>query len=232
VRTVGIIGGIGPQSTIEYYRLLIAAWRQQKGDGAAPSIVINSIDLAKMLELMANDRNAAVEYLVAEVNRLERAGADFGVLAANTPHVLFEEIQRRSAIPLISIVEATCDAARALRLKKVALFGTRFTMQGRFYPDVFARAGIALVVPDEEEQLWIHEKYMAELINGIILPETRQRLLAIVDRMIERHGIDGLILGGTELSLILRDAAYHDIPLLDTTTIHVARIVSELLKDR
>jgi aspartate racemase len=88
----------------------------------------------------------------------------------------------RSPIPLLSIVEATCDAAQAQGLKKVGLFGTRFTMQARFYPDVFAREGIAVVVPAHEEQAFIHEKYMVELLNNIIRPDTRERLLEIVGR--------------------------------------------------
>ena len=142
---------------------------------------------------------------------------------------MFDEIRRQSPIRLISIVEVTCEAARALELKRVGLFGTRYTMQGRFYPDVFSIEGIALIVPEPEEQAYIHDKYMSELVNGIILPQTRERLLTIVDRLKERQGIQGLILGGTELPLILRDPPGMGIPFLDTTTIHVNRIVAQLL---
>ena len=160
--------------------------------------------------------------------RLARAGADFGALAANTPHIVFDQLRARSPIPLISIVEATCDRARELGLKRVTLFGTRFTMQAGFYPEVFAGSGIDLVIPGQADQDYIHEKYMDELLQNIFLPETRQGLLAIVDRMKARDGIDGLILGGTELPLILRGAE-SDIPFLDTTRIHVDRIVEELI---
>jgi len=230
MKTVGIIGGIGPESTVEYYRSIVASYREQKQDSSYPSILINSIDLTKMLGLIGENRLADVtEYLVHEVQKLVRAGADFGLLAANTPHIVFNEIQQRSSIPLISIVEVTCKEARLSRLKKVGIFGTRFTMQQRFYPDVFARAGIALVAPELDEQDYIHDKYMNELVIGTVLPETRERLLMIVDRMMEKQGIDGLILGGTELPLILKEVEYNGIPFLDTTQIHVKYVVAELL---
>jgi aspartate racemase len=102
-------------------------------------------------------------------------------------------------------------------------------MQGRFYPEVFSKTGMTLAVPEPDEQTYIHGKYMHELVNGIILPETRERLLAIVERLKERHGIQGLILGGTELPLILREVTSSGIPFLDTTKIHVERIVTKLL---
>ncbi len=183
-----------------------------------------------MLDLIGADRLADVtQYLLAEIKKLARAGADFGLLASNTPHIVFDDLQRQSPLPLISIVEAACEAAQALGLRKVGLFGTRFTMQGRFYPEVFSRRGIALSVPAPDDQAYIHDKYMGELINGVFLPETRERLLTIVDRLKKTDGIQGLILGGTELPLILRDVVARGIPFLDTTRIHVERAVARML---
>jgi aspartate racemase len=229
VKTLGIVGGIGPESTIEYYRFLIAAYRKQNPDGRNPPVIINSIDVNEMLDLFAANQLAKVtEYLAGEVNKLARAGAHLGLLAANTPHIVFAEIQRRSKIPLISIVEATCEAAQALGLKRLGLLGTLFTMQGRFYSDVFSKAGIVLAVPKQEEQAFVHDKYMNELLNGIIRPETRERLLAIVDQLKEREHIEGVILAGTELPLILRDAD-QDIAFLDTTEIHVKAALAAML---
>jgi aspartate racemase len=230
VKTIGIIGGIGPESTIEYYRLIIAAYVERRPDGSYPSIIINSIDLKKLLELLAaNDPARMAEHLVNELQRLARAGAECGLVAANSPHMVFDEVRRQSPIPLISIVEATCAAAKTLGLKTLGLFGTRFTMQGRFYPDVFFREGIALAVPDAPDQAFIHHIYFNELVKGTVLPATRERLFAIVDRLKERERIQGLILGGTELSLILRDDTIREIPLLDTTKIHAKAIVAEAL---
>jgi aspartate racemase len=230
MKTVGLIGGIAPGSTIEYYRLLIASYRDRKRDGSYPPILINSIDLKKMLDLIETDNLTGVtEYLLGELKKLAQAGADLGLLASNTPHIVFEDIQRQSPIPLVSIVEATGEAARAQGIRKAALFGTRFTMQGQFYSNVFSRQGITLVVPDLEEQDYIHEKYMNELVLGVFRDDTRERLLKIVDRLKEQEGIQGLILGGTELPLILRDVTYNGILFLDTTRIHVERVVALML---
>lgn len=229
MKTLGIIGGIGPESTIEYYRLIVAAYRERTRDGSYPPIVINSIDLKKMLDLIgANELAGVTEYLLGEVNRLAHAGADFGLLAANTPHIVFEDIQRQSPIPLISIVEAACEATKALGITTVGLFGTRFTMQGHFYTRVFAEQGITVIVPGLDDQDYIHDKYMSELVRGIFPSETREHLLTIVDRLKEQEGIQGLILGGTELPLILRDVAYRGIPFLDTTRIHVECAVAQM----
>jgi len=230
MKTIGIVGGIGPESTIEYYRLIIASYVERRPDGSYPSIIINSIDLKKLLDMVAaNELAEMTDYLVGEIQRLARAGAECGLVAANTPHIVFDEVRRQSSIPLISIVEATCEVAKALGLRKLGLFGTRFTMQGRFYPDVFSKEGITLAVPDENDQAFIHHMYFHELVKGTVLPETRERLFPIVDRLKEREGIQGLILGGTELSLILRDATVRDIPVLDTTKIHAKAIVVEAL---
>jgi aspartate racemase len=228
VKTIGIIGGIGPESTIEYYRSIVASYGERMRDGSYPSIIINSIDLKKVLDLVsANELAELTQYLVNEIQRLARAGAECGLVAANTPHIVFHEVRRRSPIQLISIVEATCEAAKTLGLKKLGLFGARFTMQGRFYPDVFAKEGIALALPDERDQAYIHHIYLNELVKGIIRPETREQLLTIADRLKESHGIQALILGGTELSLILREPTVRDIPVLDTTKTHAKAIVAE-----
>ncbi|MGB7620851.1 MAG: amino acid racemase, partial [Terriglobia bacterium] len=147
MKTIGIIGGIGPESTIDYYRFIITSYREKQPDGSYPPILINSIDLKKMLDLIgANDLAGVTRYFRGELEKLAHAGADLGLLAANTPHIVFDDLQQQSPIPLISIVEAVCEATQVLGLKKVGLFGTRFTMQGRFYSDVFSRQGIDLVV--------------------------------------------------------------------------------------
>ena len=230
MKTVGIIGGVGPESTIEYYRLIIAGYRAQQADGSQPSIIINSVDVNRLLGwITANELKTFTDYLVNAIQKLADAGVDFGAIAANTPHIVFDELRQRSSISLISIVESTRDAAVVLGMKRVGLFGTRFTMQGHFYPDVFSRAGINLIVPNQAEQDYIHEKYLGELLKDTFLPETRARLLTIVDQMKEREGIEGLILGGTELPLILRETEHNGVPFLDTTKIHVNRIVAELL---
>jgi aspartate racemase len=225
-----MIGGVGPESTVDYYRAILALYRERKPDGSYPPLIINSIDLNKMVDLITrNDLKAVANYLLDEIRKLARASADFGLVAANTPHLVFDEVQSQSPIPLISIVEATCAAAKARALKRLALFGTRFTMQGAFYPKVFSREGIELIMPEPEDQEYIHHKYMNELILGKFLPETRAGLLAVVDRLKDKADLDGVILAGTELPLILRDAVHNGSPFLDTTNIHVEAAVTEML---
>ncbi len=230
MKTAGIIGGIGPESTIDYYRTVIVRYRERNPDGSYPFLIITSIDLKRMVDLFSADRLAEVaDILAAEFRRLEQAGADFGLLAANTPHVVFDVLRQRSPLRLISIVEVTAEAALVSKLQRVGLFGTRFTMQGHFYHDVFARAGIALVTPAPQEQDEIHDIYMNELVPGILRPESRARLLTLVERMAARDGIDGLILGGTELPLLLRQPEHRGVQFLDTTRLHVEQVVTEIL---
>ena len=231
MKRLGIIGGTGPESTVEYYRRLIAAYRARDAEGRAPFLILNSIDNKTLVDLVtANELAAAADYMSGEIEVLACAGAGLALIAAVTPHLVFEEVQARARIPMLSIVEATCDAATAAGLRRLALFGTRFTMQAEFFPKACARRGIEIVVPKTEEQAFIHEKYMGELYVGTILDETRAGLLKIVAEMKERDGVDGLILGGTELSLILREPKAAGLPVLDATQIHVDAAVEWLLR--
>ncbi len=230
MKTLGIIGGLGPESTIDYYQRIMALYRERTADGGYPEFIINSVNLRKGLNFMdAGDLAGMADYLLEAIGKLARAGADFGIISANTPHIVFDEVAPKSPIPLISIVEATCAAAKARNLNRLALFGTRYTMQANFYPKVFSREGIALLVPEREDQDYLHEKYFTELVPGKFLPETRAALLAIVDRMKATSDIDGVILAGTELPLILHDPDHNGIPFLDTTKIHCEAAVDEML---
>jgi aspartate racemase len=230
MKTLGIIGGLGPESTVDYYQRIIALYRERMRDGHYPEFVIVSVDLGKGLNFMeAGDLSGMADFLLEAIGKLARAGADFGIISANTPHIVFDEVRPKSPIPLISIVEATCATAKAKNLKRLALFGTRYTMQANFYPKVFTREGIELSVPDPNDQDYIHYKYMNELVLGKFPPETRAGLLSIVDRMKAVSDIDGVILAGTELPLILRDPHHNGIPFLDTTKIHVEAAVDRML---
>jgi len=222
--TIGIIGGISPESTIEYYQLLLSAYGEKTG--RAPLIIINSIDIDKIAGLFsAGDLPGVTEYLSDELQKLERAGATCGLIAANTPHLVFDDLQRSSKISLISIVRATCEEAKSRGFRRVGLMGTRFTMEGDLYPKALAEAGMVTVIPSADERNYIHEKYMGELIRATFLPETRDGLCNIVRRMKREDSVDGVILGGTELPLIFRADDIDGIPLLDTSRIHVLAVV-------
>jgi aspartate racemase len=230
LKTLGILGGLGPESTVDYYQTIIRLYRKRIGGDVYPQFLINSVDLNKVREpVLANDLQQLTNNIFAEIEKLARAGADFGIIAANTPHIAFDDVAAQSPIPLISIVEATCAAAKHLLAKRPAIFGTKFTMNSEWYARPFSREGIQLVRPDTADQDYIHDKYMNELVAGKFLPETRTELLRIVDRMKAKSDIDGVILAGTELPLILRESEHNGIPFLNTTHIHCEAAVTEML---
>jgi aspartate racemase len=227
---LGIIGGIAPESTIAYYRLLVAGFRAHYPD-AYPRIVINSIDLAAFLQFIGTgDQAAVVAFLVAEVQRVANAGADLAFFASNTPHLVFDQVRRQSPIPLVSIVEATGAKAQALGLTRVGLLGTRFTMEGSFYPIVLGARGISVHPPEVEDRNYVHQIYVTELVDGLFRPETREELVAVIHRLRDRAGVEAVILGGTELPLILGPETAAPVPLLNTTEIHVEAVLNVLLQ--
>lgn len=228
--TLGMIGGLGPESTIDYYRRVLEAW-EREDPSTAPSIIIDSLDVRRALHLVAVDRTALTEYLLASLRRLAGAGVDFAVMTANTPHIVFDDLAARSPVPLLSIVEVCAQEARQRRLIRLGLLGTRFTMEGSFYPTVCARYGVAVVRPNDTDRAWIHERYVGELLNGEFREDTRQQFMSLVTRLRHEDGVDGVILGGTELPLLLSSPVISDIPVLDTTALHVAAIVKRLRQD-
>jgi aspartate racemase len=228
---IGLVGGLGPESTIDYYRRILDTWSKHHPT-SSPSIVIDSLDSTLALRLAAQDRAALTDYLLGSVRRLTGAGADFVAMTANTPHMVFDELAAASSVPLLSIVEVCADEARRRGLRRLLLLGTRFTMQADFYPIVCARYGIDVVAPDEAERTWIHARYVNELLQGEFRDATRDELVALIARIRDRTRVDGIILGGTELPLLLRAPVIADLPVLDTTELHVAAIVKRLLKQK
>jgi aspartate racemase len=231
VASVGIVGGLGPESTIDYYRRILEAWAREE-PSRAPSIVIDSLDVGRALRLVDTDLPALTEYLLASLHRLAGAGVDFAAMTANTAHIVFDELARRSPVPLVSIVEVCAEDARRRGFRRLALLGTRFTMEAPFYPAVCARSGIAVVLPTAAERARLHERYVGELLRGQFRDETRREVVSLVERLRAQDAIDGVILGGTELPLLLPEPVIAGVPALDTTALHVAAIVSRLLAAR
>ena len=225
--TLGIVGGLGPESTIDYYRRILEEWKRDD-PSSSPSIIIDSLDVDRGLRLVEHDRPALVEYLSGSLSRLAAAGANFAAMAANTPHVVFDDLIARSSIPMVSIVEACAEEAQRRDLRRLGLLGTRFTMEGSFYPKVFARRGIEVVAPSDEERAWIHDRYIGQLLKGEFRDETKDGVISVIKRLREEENIDGVILGGTELTLLLTAPIVGDIPALDTTALHVNAIVKRL----
>jgi len=225
--SVGLVGGLGPESTIDYYRRLLDEWKSVD-PSTSPSIVIDSLDVQRALRLVGSDRAALVEYLLTSVRRLAAAGVDFVAMTANTAHIVFDEVAAESAIPLLSIVEVCADEAKRRGLERVALLGTRFTMEAPFYPQVFARRGMTIVTPSADERAWVHDRYVNQLLKGDFRDETRGEFVGLIDRLHRDEKVQAVVLGGTELPLLLRTDTVAGVPMLDTTALHVAAIIRRL----
>ncbi|MFC1846054.1 aspartate/glutamate racemase family protein [Chloroflexota bacterium] len=221
MKKIGILGGMGPESTVEYYRIITTLCRQRGIEKRYPVIIIYSLDLQEFMGLVESGNLTEVIALLGKaIDSLYKAGADFALMAANTPHIVFNEVAARSPIPLLSIVEETGKEARKANYTKVSLMGTKFTMQADFYSNIFSgKYGISVVNPEKADQDYIHHKIMTELADGLIVEETRQELARIARAMADKEGAEALILGCTELPLILSEQVI-GIPVLDTTRIH------------
>ncbi len=227
--SVGLVGGLGPESTIDYYRRILEEWQRHEAS-SAPSIVIDSLDVQRALRLVSTDRPALAEYLLSSLRRLAGAGVDFVAMTANTPHIVFDDLAARSPVPLLSIVEVCALEAQRRGLTRVLLLGTRFTMEARFYPTVFARHGLTVVTPAEADRTWVHERYIGELLKGEFRDETRDGFTRLVERLCGEEQVEGVVLGGTELPLLLSAPLVAGLPALDTTALHVSAIVERLLQ--
>ncbi|GAF05438.1 aspartate/glutamate racemase family protein [Saccharicrinis fermentans] len=228
MKTIGILGGLGPEATVDYYKEIIKAFDKMNGDGSLnyPEIVVYSVTMAKFIGLLQDEKyTEASEYLIQCLHKIKSAGANFAVLSANTPHLLFQEIQAKVDLPLISIVEVCAEKAQAIGAKRCALLGTKFTMQSDFYKQNFLRRNIEIIVPDNAQIEWINSKLFKELELGVFKDETKDEILGIVSDLKEKHNIDAVILGCTEFPLMFKHEKYLDLPFLNTTRIHVDAIV-------
>lgn len=233
MKKVGIVGGIGPEATVDYYQSIISKFQEKIGSKEElPELFINSINMYKMFNLLMNGQTQEViNYLTDAVQKLESVGADFVVMCGNTPHIVFEQIQQKVQVPMISIVEETYLKAQELSLEKIGLIGTKFTMENDFFKKPFISHDIEMVVPNQSEQEYIHRKIVEELENGIVNNETKKGFLNIINQMINRDGIQGVILGCTELPMLIKNEDLN-IHSLNTAEIHINKIVDTIFMDK
>jgi len=231
MKKIGLIGGLGPESTIEYYRLIIKRFQEKHNSKEYPELLLNSINMTEMLGYVFNNQlDKLVDFLAVRIEVLEKAGVDYVAIASNTPHIVFDKLSEKINVQLISIVEETSKEIQRKKLKKVGLMGTKSTMSNGFYQKTALKHGIEILIPDPENQDYIHQKYMGELVFNRILPETKKQLIQIVNKLKKKETIEGLILGGTELPLILNQTDFTDILVFDTTKIHVESIVTKMIE--
>ncbi|MBL7966488.1 MAG: amino acid racemase [Prolixibacteraceae bacterium] len=225
-KTIGMIGGIAPASTVDYYQRIIARFQERTGQREYPPIIVNSINMTQMMNLITEDQlDELVDYLSEEIFVLEKAGAKVIFMASNTPHLVYDQLAKRVKTKMVSIVESTIAYAQSKGYNRLGLFGTLATMEGDFFQDGFEANGMEIITPMPDERKFIHKIYMDELVRGRFLPESKNRLVSIAQRMYNEGQIDSLILGGTELPLILKSSDMEDIELLNTTKIHVESIL-------
>ena len=230
MKKLGLVGGMGPESTILYYHDIVYGVQEALGKTLFPEFSIESVNVFEVLRLCGEKQyDELAEYLIEAINNLAKCGADFAVLSANTPHIVFEKIKEQSPIPLISIVEATCEEAKHRGLNKIGLLGTIFTMKEDFFKNPFVKNGIQVIVPTESEMKLINDKISSELERGIVKEETLLAFQKVISRMKDEDGIEAIVLGCTELPLLLNDEV-SPVPCLDTMQIHISSIIKTILE--
>lgn len=226
MKKLGLIGGTGPESTVAYYKALMYGVQQRSG--VFPRLCIESLSVFEVLKFCKAQNYAGLaDYLLQGLNCLAQAGADFACFTGITPHLVFEEVASRSPLPLVSIVESSCEHAQQRGYRKVALLGTLPTMSGTFFQRVFRGRGIEALTPTAEEMSYIGEKIETEVELGQIVPATQQRLVEICRRLMAEEGAQAVVLGCTELPLILNETLVAA-PCLDVMAIHIRKLLDML----
>ena len=230
MKKLGLVGGMGPESTVPYYHDIVYGVKNALGDNIFPTLTIESVNVFDVLRLCGEQKyEQLTEYLMVAIDNLAKCNVDFAALSANTPHIVFDELQRRSSVPLVSIVEAARDEALRRNIKKLGLLGTVFTMRGDFFKAPFIKSGIEIIIPNEQEMEYINQKISAELELGIVKEETLSAFQKVIERMKQDDDIEGIILGCTELPLLLNDKNC-PVPCLDTMKIHIDTLVDMIVK--
>lgn len=230
MKKLGIIGGMGPESTIEYYNRIVYGYQKINDQDYFPNIIIESVNMFEMLELCRSKQyDSLTLFLLKAIKNVYKGGAEFAVLSANTPHIVFDKLKEKSPIPLISIVEETCKKVKDDGVKTVGLIGTSFTMENDFFIQPFIENNMKVVIPEKKERDFINGKIISELEYGIIKEETKQDIINIIEQMVKDHGIEGIILGCTELPLLIKDGDIKE-RVYDTMDIHVKSILSHILE--
>lgn len=220
-KRIGILGGMSYESTIKYYDLILQKYYKEFNDYNYPEIVIFSLNFQKIIDYELGDNKAKyIEYLMSGIRALENAGASFILMAANSPHAVFEDLEEISKVPLISIVKSTAQYAKEKNMKKLLLIGIKFTMQSTFYQNFFKKLGMEVITPSNEEQNEIDKIIFDELVIGYFKQESKKKLLQIINS----YKVDGVILGCTELPLILNQKDV-DVILLDTVELHTEAVL-------
>lgn len=224
MKTIGLIGGISWVSTVDYYRLINEMVNQRLGDVNAAKIIVYSVNYGDIKTMTFADDWKGIAAMICDVaRRLEGAGADCLLIGANTMHKIAGEVQASVGIPVIHIAVETANAIRAKGLKKVALLGTRYTMEQDFFPSKLSALGIETMIPEDADRQFIHDAIYAEMGKGLFLPATKQRMLSVIAQL-QSAGAEGVIFGCTEIPLLIQPSE-SALPVFNTTLIHATAAV-------
>ena len=225
MKTIGLLGGMSWESSIEYYRIINQAVKMRLGGLHSAQCLMYSVDFAEIEKLQhIGDWDTLTQTMIAAVHRLEEGCAECLVICTNTMHRMADEIQAAACIPLLHIADAAAAAIKGEGLHTVGLLGTRFTMEGDFYRGKLHQDhGLQVLIPDQSDRELVHRIIYDELVQGIIREESRKMYQAVIDNL-QRGGAQGVILGCTEIPLLVRDSGV-DLPVFDTTTIHAQAAV-------
>jgi len=216
-KRIGILGGMSYKSTIKYYELILEKYYEKERNFFYPEIVIFSLNFQKVIDYeLMGVKNEYVQYLMEGIKNLEKSSVDLIIMAANSPHAVFDELKARTNVKILSIVEATAEKAKKENIKKLLLLGIKFTMQSTFYQDYFEKLGMDLITPREEEQDEIDRIIFDELVIGLFKQPSKKRIIEIINN----YNVEGVILGCTELPLLIEQKDLK-INLFDTIDIHV-----------
>ncbi len=229
MKNIGIVGGLSPESTILYYKTIVEEYRKRFHSEEYPIIIIYSVNFGMFTRLMEEGKwREAASLLVEAIRSLHSAGADFALIAANTPHMFFEYIASNSPIPLLSIIDTLAEVLKKDGVGKVGLLGTKFTLTQDFYVRGLEKHGIKAVVPDPDDINVVNDIIYKELVRGIIKEKSREMLIEIVRRLI-RKGAEGVALACTELPLLI-SGVVDGIKLYDTAKIHALKALEYALE--
>jgi aspartate racemase len=229
MKTIGMIGGMSWESSIEYYRIINETVRTELGGLHSAKSIMVSVEFAEIEALQHQDRwDEAAEILIDAAHSLESGGADFAIICTNTMHKLYDMIQQSVRIPLLHIADATAESIKALGIQKIALLGTRFTMVENFYKGrLVDNYGLEVMIPSSDDMDIVHRIIYDELCAGIIQSDSKQKYTDIIRRLV-KEGAEGIILGFTEIGLLVQQAD-SPAPLFDTTEIHAKAAVKYAL---
>jgi aspartate racemase len=228
-KRIGILGGMSPESTVEYYQYITRTYTERYGDYGYPEVVIYSVSFQPYVDWPNQDRWDLVAQGLSEgAQCLQAAGADFVVIATNTMHLVLDQVQASVSIPVLSLLDAVGNEVRALGLDVVGLLGTQFTMEKAFYQDALRSMGIQVLVPEAPDRAYVNRVIYEELVAGQIRDASRQGFVEVIQRLADR-GAQGVILGCTEIPLLVGEDDV-GLPLLDTTVIHAEAALREAVR--